>query len=141
MAGIDNDKIAVQEAKPALINDLGALHYLSPDVASTILWSAERLRRGDTDVVSAHVDSSAQRHFAERERIRRCEAEEVRGRRAQLHELRQKLDAHHTGPSEAELTLSLALALALTLTLTLRPWPSLNPNSNPNPEHNQGGRP
>ena len=94
---IDNDKIAVQEAKPALIDDLAPLQYLSPAAASTILWSAERLRRGDTEVVSAHVDSSTHRHFAERERIRRCEAEEVRGRRAQLHELRQKLDAHHTG--------------------------------------------
>ena len=92
--GIDNDKIAVQEAKPAQINDLGALHYLSPEVASTVLWSAARLRKGNAEVVSAHVDLRTATHFAERERIRRCEAEEVRGRRAQLRELRQKLDSH-----------------------------------------------
>tara|TARA_B100000795_G_scaffold108794_1_gene80328 strand:+ start:79 stop:270 length:192 start_codon:yes stop_codon:yes gene_type:complete len=61
MAGVDNDKTAVQEARPALINDLGALAYLSPGVASDLLWNAERLRRGATDVVSAHVDSSTSR--------------------------------------------------------------------------------
>ena len=92
--GIDNDKIAVQEAKPAQINDLGALHYLSPEVASTVLWRAARLRKGNAEVVSAHVDLRTATHFAERERIRRCVAEEVRGRRAQLVELRQKQDSH-----------------------------------------------
>ena len=92
--GIDNDKIAVQEAKPAQINDLGAVHYLSPEVASTVLWRAARLRKGNAEVVSAHVDLRTATHFAERERIRRCVAEEVRGRRAQLVELRQKQDSH-----------------------------------------------
>ena len=92
--GIDNDKIAVQEAKPAQINDLGALHYLSPEVASTVLWSAARLRKGNAEVVSAHVDLRTATHFAERERIRRCEAEEVRGRRAQLAAVSAAVAAH-----------------------------------------------
>ena len=63
--GIDNDKIAVQEPKPAQINDLGAVHYLSPEVASTVLWRAARLRKGNAEVVSAHVDLRTATHFAE----------------------------------------------------------------------------
>ena len=72
-----------------VVHDLD-VHYLSPAVAATLVASSGRQARA----AGRMEDSNLSKHFTERERIKRFEAEEVCGRRAQLQELRQKLERH-----------------------------------------------